>query len=125
MRRVLPVSGTQHAGSVTLVRSIPYPRELACLASQIEPCFSEPEELEAGERYTVNIRGLDTGDGTLDEPMLGYIVAPDGSYVSGTSRITSRREFIDDTEAASPTTTPSDTLSPPTKTERTTRESGR
>ena len=47
MRRVLPVSGTQHAGSVTLVRSIPYPRELAGLAFQIEPCFSEPEELEA------------------------------------------------------------------------------
>ena len=46
MRRVLPVSGTQYAGSVTLVRSIPYPREPACLAFQIEPCFSEPEELE-------------------------------------------------------------------------------
>ncbi len=52
-------------------------------------------ELLAGERYTVNIRGLDTGAGTLDEPMLGNIVAPDGSYVSGASRITTRREYID------------------------------
>ena len=47
MRRVLPVSRTQHAGSVTLVRPIPYPRELASLAFQIVPCFSKPEELEA------------------------------------------------------------------------------
>ena len=55
-------------------------------------------ELLAGERYTVNIRGLDAGAGTLDEPMLGNIAAPDGSYVSGASRITTRREYIDDND---------------------------
>ena len=44
-------------------------------------------ELEAGVRYQVNILGLYTGDGTLDDPMLGDITAPDGSYVGGRSNL--------------------------------------
>ena len=40
-----------------------------------------PVELEAGERYRVEIKGLATGHGTLSTPMLAHIQAPDGSYV--------------------------------------------
>ena len=39
-----------------------------------------PVELEAGERYRVEIKGKATGHGTLTTPMLAHIAAPDGSY---------------------------------------------
>ena len=46
-----------------------------------------PVELEAGVVYQVDIKGVDTGDGTLDYPMLANIAAPDGSYVGGTNHL--------------------------------------
>ena len=35
----------------------------------------------------MNIKGLDTGDGTMTPPMLRDITAPDGSYVGGRSNL--------------------------------------
>ena len=46
-----------------------------------------PVELEAGVVYQVDIKGVDTGDGTMDYPMLANIAAPDGSYVGGTNHL--------------------------------------
>ena len=46
-----------------------------------------PVELEAGVVYQVDIKGVDTGDGTMDYPMLANIAAPDGSYVGGTTHL--------------------------------------
>ena len=46
-----------------------------------------PVELEAGVVYQVDIKGVDTDDGTMDYPMLANIAAPDGSYVGGTTHL--------------------------------------